>query len=155
MTNPAVDFKKLLSKPAAEIKRPPIMPAGTYYGVIPTMEFATSKQKGTPYVEYHCQLTRPGEDVDLEALAETKIDLSKKLIKGNSNKGGTFYLSDDSMFRIVEFIKTGGTVISTQSLEELAQIPVGKEVMVTISQVPNQQTGEMYNNLDKMVLTGN
>lgn len=151
----AVDFKKLLSKPAAEIKRPPILPAGTYYGVIPSIEYGTSKQKGTPFVEYPCQLIRPGDDVDAEALAASGIDLSKKLIKGISNRGGVFYLTPESEFRVVEFVKSGGTVVSTQSLEELIQIPVGKEVMVTISQVPNQNTGELYNNLDKMVLTGN
>lgn len=146
-----VDFNALLSKDTTAIKRPPILPAGTYYGIIDKLTYGESREKHTPFVEYNVVITGPGADVDRELLGD--MDPTKKRFAGVSNRGGTFYLSDDSQFRLKEFCKGFGVNVDGITLRELCEIPQGKQVMVTITQTGSNRPGdnEMYNNLDRMV----
>lgn len=145
------NFDKILDKNTSEIKKPPVMPAGTYLGTITSKVLGESSKKQTPFVEYKVQLTEAGEDVK-ERVAELGIDVTRKSFSGMSNKGGTFYLSDDSQYRVVAFAKTCGKNTDGKSLREVIELPIGEDVLCTITEVPSTSTeGEFFNNLDRMV----
>lgn len=146
-----VDFSKLMSKKGADIKRPPVLPGGTYFGVVGTKVLGESKNKKTPQIEFPVQLTRAGEDVDQDILARENIDVSKKKFSGGTNRGGTFYLTDEAEYRLVEFIKTFGVSVDEMSLGEMVEVPIGREVMVTIAQGISERSGEPFNTLESMV----
>jgi len=148
-----VDFSALLSKNVADVKKPPLLPVGTYFGTITKKTLGESKQKKTPFVEFAAQITRAGDDVDPSLLGE--IDVSRKSFSGISNNGGTFYMTDDSAFRLVDFCKSFGQEVEGLSMGELIEIPVGREVMVSIKQEMNPNNNEFYNKLDRMVGVSN
>jgi hypothetical protein len=142
----AVNFKSMLDKPTTEAKRPPVLPAGTYYGTLVKWEPGESAQKKTPYIRFHAQLTGAGEDIDAEQMAE--IDLSKKQMRMD------FYMTPDAEFRIQEFMKSIGIVGVGEGRPYGEMLPecIGKDVIVNVTQQMNQQdpTQPPFNNVQNM-----
>lgn len=145
------DFGKLLSKPVADIKKPVLLPKGTYFGTITQKVLGESKQKQTPFCEFKATLSRAGDDVDPALLGE--IDVSRKSFSGQSNSGLTFYLSENAEFMLLSFCKTFGKNTEGLSMGELIEIPIGEEIMIFVDQEPNQAGTEFYNKLVRAVGT--
>ena len=134
-----VDFRNLLTQPADNFKKPPLLPGGTYHGILATREFGESTQKKTPYVRFNVKFNAPGEDVSTELLKD--IDLSKRSLRKD------FYLTDDATYRLVEFGKTFGIPTEGRTLEEIIQSLVGQPCLVQVKMSMNQQTNEPFNEI--------
>lgn len=149
----AVNFKHLLNKPSGEAKKPEALPAGDYPAIIRGHEMGESSKKKTPYIRFHLALTgwpdEIGEDqrVSINKDGSTSpIDLSKKQLKCD------FYLTDDSLYRLDDFLKTTG-LASGRTYEELIPECHGLHVVAEVRQEVNEQGDEAttYNKVDKIV----
>lgn len=139
------NFNELLQIPADSIKKPPTLPAGTYFGLIKggaggkDYEFGESKEKKTPFVRYFLSLTEAGQDVDPGQLAE--VDLTKKVLRKD------FYLTPDSMFRLKDFIASTGVSTAGRTLQEIIPEAVGKRVIIVITQRASQDGTDLFNDV--------
>lgn len=139
-----VDFSHILSKPVDEAKRPPLLPAGTYHGMLGQYQLGETKSdKKTPFVRYNVQLTGPGDDIDPSDLAD--IDLSKRTLYHD------FYLTEDSQFRLREFMESCGLSVSGRSFGETIPELTGAQVLVKIVHRPSRDGSEIYANIESLV----
>lgn len=120
------DFSQLLKKPAGEAKRPPALPAGTYPGIVSGQEQGDSNRNKTPYVRFQVRLTGPADDVSQDELAD--IDLAKRQMRRD------YYLTDDALWRLDEFIKSCGIPTEGRTYEEVLPEVIGQTVLVSVEQ---------------------
>jgi hypothetical protein len=66
----ALNFVEALEKTAADIKRPPLLPIGTYEWTIKKYEFDKSNDSKWEICAFHVTCTGVGDDVDPDALAD-------------------------------------------------------------------------------------
>jgi len=133
------DFKSLLSKPMDEIERPKPLPAGTYVGRIVKYDFAESQEKKTPYLRYTVQPEEVGDDVSPEDLAG--VDMTKKQLRKD------FYLTNDAMYRLKEFLESCGIDVTGRSLGEAIPESRNARVLMGVVQRPSQDGTEVYNEI--------
>lgn len=143
-----MNLASLLNKPAEEVRRPVALPEGTYYGTVKTHEFITSSQKKTPGVEYTLALTHAHEDVDLSEFQSAGGALEDKTLKT------TFWLSENALFMLTDFIASTGIEAAGRTLGELIPQPVGQPVILDVSCDPNKQ-GDGYHNKVRRVTGAN
>lgn len=154
------DFSHLLKRPAGEAKRPPPLPAGDYYGVIRSWEIGDRNQNRTPYVRLQINLqdwpdSSPDEwsfiDSEHKFITATKsdVDLSKRQLRRD------FFLTDDALWRLDEFIRSCGIDPQGRDYEEILPELVGQPVVVEVQQYLNQSTNETSNQIGKLVGTNN
>jgi hypothetical protein len=105
------NFEALLNTQVDEIEKPKPLPMGTYTFGISGHEFGESAQKKTPFVKFQTTPKVAGEDVDQDMLTEVKDWQSK-------NMNLTFYLTDDSMFRLKDFLEHCGISTAGRTLGE-------------------------------------
>lgn len=142
----AVDFSSLLNKPTDDIKRPPSLPAGSYFGIIEKHAFDESREKKTPYVSYTVKLTGEyGEDVDLEAVQG--IEISKRTMRKD------FYLTEDALWRLKEFLESCNIPMAGRSLGETIPEAVNCRVLCEVSSQLDRRDPEAppRNQIEKMV----
>lgn len=125
------DFSALLKKNVSEVSRPWALPTGTYTLQIIGYEFGESSQKKTPYVRFKFQPMSFDQDVDPADL-EGK-DWSKKELRDD------FYLTENAMFRLVDFLNASGLNTEGRTLDELVPEAVGKIVKASVGIQPNQK----------------
>lgn len=138
-----VDFSKLLSKPIDDVSKPKPLPRGTYTGQVSGFEYAESKEKKTPFVRYTLKVHAPGEDVDTDDLEG--ITVAGKTLRKD------FYLTDDSQWRVKEFLESCGIATSGRSLGETIPDAVNVQVMIEVTQRPGQDPSEIYNDVGTLV----
>lgn len=87
------ELLELLSTPAGEVKPPPTLPAGPYYGLVSDFEFGQSNTKQTPLVRFSIDITgpAPGNDADL-----SEIDFPRTM-------RWDFYLTKSTLSRLTQF----------------------------------------------------
>lgn len=66
----SLNFVDSLEKTAEDIKRPPLLPVGTYEWQVKKYEFDKSNDGKWEMCNFHLNCTAVGEDVDPDALAE-------------------------------------------------------------------------------------
>lgn len=132
-----VDFTKLNSIPMDTVTKPKALPAGTYFGTIKEFKYDESKEKKTPFVQYIIVPTSNGDDVDPADL--DGIELTKKQLRC------VFYLTQDSLFRVKEFLENVGIETQGRSLGECIPDAVGLSVMLEVIQKPTQDNSDFYN----------
>jgi hypothetical protein len=142
----ALDFSKLLQKPAAEAKKPPVLPPGTYTGVIKKWSPGESSTKKTPFIRFDIGLTDWPDDV--EEQDKEGIDLSTRSTRVE------FYLTDDATYRLSEFIASLGIDLTDSSgnnlsFGELLPQTIGQPVIVDMVQQINAQTSDIYATCNK------
>lgn len=126
-----VDFAKLLSKKVDDCKPPPPLPAGTYRALIQKYDFTTSREKGTPGLRLYLQLIGAEDDVDATQLVDANgapLDLSK------IQKFYTFWLTDNSDYRLADFLKSLQIKTEGRSLNEAIAEVINATVLVPITQ---------------------
>lgn len=138
------NFAALLSKPVESAEKPPLLPMGTYLGMIQGHRFDESRDKKTPFVEFEVKLLAAEADVDQAALAEIK-DLSKR------TQRVTFYLTDDSLFRLREFLENHVKLnCKGRGFGEVIPETTNQQIKVHIKHVPSKtNVGEVYANVDQ------
>lgn len=99
-----VNFAELLKRQVDKTERPPVFPIGPYDGVVTGHEFLTSSKKKTPFVRFWVKLLAPREGVD-EELFEQAGGMEK--LNGRKPIRYDFYLTDDALYRLREFLENG------------------------------------------------
>lgn len=128
------DFTSLLKRSTSDIKRPWAFPAGTYTLEVLGYEFGKSEKKETPRCRYKFHVTGFDQDVDPADLADK--DWTKKELRDD------FYLTENAMFRLVDFLEACGVNTAGRQLDELVPEAVGRTVKVAMIQTPNQKNPE-------------
>jgi hypothetical protein len=149
----AVNFKELLSKPMDSVKKPMTKPVGTYFGTVKEYKFDESAKKKTPYCRVTVAGVTPGPDVTIEAVGEYSAEEVMSAIQ-KWTPGVDFYLSDDAMYRLKEFIESCGINGTGKGFDETIPELRGKPVQFEVTQRPGEDArGEMvlYNDIGKMV----
>jgi hypothetical protein len=145
-----MNLASLLNTSADEAKRPVPFNDGTYYGSITAHKFVESRQKKTPGVEYTIVLTHADDDVDLTGYDEkgeaVQLDPNGKEFRT------TFWLTENSLFMLKEFIESCGLETSGRSFQELIPAVTGQPVIVSVSKAPYQAPREgFFNQIDRVV----
>lgn len=138
------DFSALLKKPAGEAKKPPVLPIGDYGGVVKSQEVGDNNRNKTPYVRFGLVPTEWPEDV-AEADRPEGVDLNKRQLRKD------FFLTDDSLWRLDEFIRSCGIEPNGRPYEEILPEIIGQPVTIQMNHYTNQQTGELGNNVGDVV----
>lgn len=165
-------FAPILDRSPKDIEKPKTMPVGSYVWLtrgIPRQD--KSKNKGTDFVEFTCVPQGPamGEegnlDVDQELLDEalTRRDGTKTAIQSKS-QSLTFYLTEDAIYRLEDFLRHLGFEIptdaekKTMSEEELDALPSFRQMLAEsgnrtfggyVSHKPSEDGTKMYANITK------
>lgn len=140
----SVNFQHLLSKPIDSVKRPVAKPAGTYFGQIIGHKFDESKQKKTPFVRFELGGVQPGPDIDQSLLVDAEgqpLDLSKW------HPYKDFYLTDDSLYRLKDFLDSLKINISGRQFGETIPETKGMPVQFDVTMEPASEGGGFYNNV--------
>jgi hypothetical protein len=124
-----VDFRDLLSFKGSDVKKPKIPPIGTYTGVITHREMGVSKQKGTPYAKFTYSQLDFGDDIADED--REGVNLSKRSFNSS------FYFTEDSLWRIVEFAKSCGISVDRDANEWIEEF-LGSPVVIEIEHRPGR-----------------
>lgn len=135
----ATNFANLLNTKVDDVKRPEILPQGTYFGTIARFEPVESGQKKTPGIRFSGKYSHPGDDVDTNELAEKEIELSKR------NWNYTFWLGEDNaqLWRVAEFLEALGIDASGMSLGAALPQTQGKMVQISVVQQPREVEGQV------------
>ncbi len=134
------NFADLLNKPAGEAKKPPVLDAADYPGVIKTYEPGESSQKKTPFVRFNIGLTGWPEGAEPQLKEDgTPIDLSTKSLRRD------YFLTPDAMWRLDEFLRGIGIELAGRSYMDVLPETVGAAVLVEVRQGMNQQNNDLFN----------
>lgn len=140
-------FASILDQTVDTIATPQPLPPGTYQWLItgqPRMDKSAKKQ--TPFVEFECRAQGALEDVDQQALIES---LKGKSLSDKTRRL-TFYLTDDSVYRLDQFlfehlrVAEIGTGVSRK--EAIAMAP-GQSFAGTIRHQPSDDGTRVYDNI--------
>jgi hypothetical protein len=140
-------FEDILSQPVDKIETPKPLPVGTYQWLIagqPRQD--KSQQKQTPFVEWQCKCQGAQDDVDQDALNESLggkslSDITRRL---------TFYITEDSVYRLQEFLFKHlqvAEVGSGVSLREAIAMAAGHSFLGTIRHQPSPDGTRVYDNI--------
>lgn len=132
-----VELNSLLNVSADSIKAPPRAPQGTYKALISKYEFGKSAKKSTPLVKFHYTQLQPQADISQDALtvAGQPIDIGKLKLSDD------FYLTEDALYRLVEYLKKLGIKTEGRNLGELIPEAVNRPVMFYVTQSPSTKPG--------------
>jgi hypothetical protein len=123
-TNP--NFTSILDRPMSTAERPKPLPVGTYLCVVDGQpKFDQSKQKKTDFVEFTLKVLQPQDDVDAEAVAELKDGVQGKTLRA------TYYLTEDALWRLKEFLGHLGIEEGTGFRDAISQAP-GNQVLASV-----------------------
>lgn len=132
-----------LNRSADQAKRPVALNDGIYFGKVIEQRIGESDKKRTPYVEYTVELTHPHPDVDLQGVNDkgepVTIDPAGKKMRFS------FWFTEDSEYRFVDFIKSLGITTEGRTYKELIPQALQQQVMVDVSKQPSK-SGEGYFN---------
>jgi hypothetical protein len=140
-SNKMPDFSQLLRKPAGEAKRPKALPIGDYMGVIRSHEVGDQNRNHTPYVRFGVVLTEWPEG----AGPEEGVDLNKRQLRKD------FYLTEESLWRLDEFIRSCGIEPNGRVYEEVLPELIGQPVTVEVQHYLNNSTNEIGNTVGNVV----
>lgn len=133
------DFRELLKKPAGEAKKPEALPVAHYPGKIKNYELGDQNKNRTPYVRVNLAITGWTDEVEIEDEMKASTDLSKRSLRRD------FFLTDDALWRLDEFLAGMGVDIAGRSYEEALPEIVGADVLIEVQQYLNQSTNEIGN----------
>lgn len=146
-----VDFAAL-KRPSGQALKPKVLEPADYPGIVKSWEAGDANKNKTPYVRFHLAPTgwpdAIAEEDRTQALPDgtTKpIELAKRQMRRD------FYLTDEAMWRLDEFLRTMGIEgIGQRSYEECLPESIGKSITMEVQQQLNQQTNELFNQIGKV-----
>jgi hypothetical protein len=108
--------------------------------VIGAPRYDKSSKKQTRFVEFTLKLIAVGDDVDMEAL-NAMGGIQDKTIRA------TFYLTDDAMWRLKEFLQNLG--LPDGKYIQLLPQATNRKVGVYVRHTPNEDNTAMYAQIGK------
>jgi hypothetical protein len=146
-------FSSILDKAPSEIERPKPLPAGEYVCIVDGQpKFDKSAKKQTDYVEFSLKPMEAMESVDEDALASALIrgNGEKKLLS-DSRIRATYYLTEDSLYRLKDFLKHCGLDLDEddKSIRQWIEETPGCNIIATIKHTSSEDGESMYANLAK------
>lgn len=121
----AVDLSQLLARKADEIEKPSPMPVGHYGFTVMKYEAVESGQKKTPGVEFTVVPFESKEDVDADELAKVKDPFKR-------NMRLTFWITEDSLFRLKDFFVKLGMDVAGREMGELVAEAIGQQFIAAV-----------------------
>ena len=104
--NDSPNFASILDDSPDHVEQPKARPVGPYVFIIGDAVYGKSRKKGTPFVEFPLRAIAAEDGVDPDALDEAGgLDGFKTKI--------TFYLTEDSVFRLDLFHEHAGIDLKT------------------------------------------
>lgn len=95
----STNFQELLNKRADSFEAPKQLPPGKYQAVVKNFNTGESAQKKTPFIEFIFSVTSV-VDVPAEFYAQ-----AAEAVAANAEVKTTFYLTEKSAYRLVEFLE--------------------------------------------------
>lgn len=138
-------FTSILSKAkVGEIEKPKPLPEGGYIAIIKSTTFGESSTKKTPFVRVNMELVAPMDDVDQDAL-QAMGGLKNNKVRTD------FYLTDEAMFRLQDFIiEHVGLDLAGMSFDQAIPQLTNNQVGVRLKQIVSENDpSEMYSVVDK------
>lgn len=132
------NFGSILDRPTADIERPKPLPPGTYTCVVKGLpRYDKSAKKGTEFVEFLLQPLAAADDVDDKALTA---------MGGFANKTirATFYLTEDSVWRLKKFLVDDLEIADEGSLRPMIEQAAGRRVNANIRNVPSNDGQSLF-----------
>lgn len=160
-----VDFTQLYSRPAGKTPAPKALPIEWYPGVITKYEFVESFQPPVPALRIHARLTgwpkdpKTGEDI-LRPDEMTQLDPDGKEVQRDISKSQFRRdmatpedLSDRAWYYLDEFFRSCGLDPTSHSYNELFPMLINMPVKVHVTQYVNKESGDIGNQIDRVVGT--
>lgn len=147
----STQFSDILDKPADQIDRPKPLPVGTYSWMVQGLpRFDKSKEKQTPYYEFLLKCTGALDDVNEEDLQEwaKKADGTMRNLTEFTQKL-TFYITEDSVYRLQEFIQHLGIDGDGKSTRQAIDETPNCECVANIVHVASKDGTSVYANIGK------
>jgi len=136
-------FRELLSQSTETVERPRPLADGHYIGTIISHELGTSARKQTPFVRFQVQIEEAASDV-----AEGSNDgidfASRQLAK-------TLYVTPKSVYRLGDALDAVLGKEPGRSFDERIPDTRGVRVMIAVTQRPNEDETEFFNEVGTMV----
>lgn len=136
-------FRELLSQPTDTAERPRALAEGHYIGSILSHELGSSARKQTPFVRFQIQVEEATADV--AEGANDGIDLSTRQI------AKTLYVTPKSIYRLADCLDAVLGKEPGRSYDERIPETRGVRVMIAVSQRPNKDETEFFNEVGTMV----
>jgi hypothetical protein len=130
-----VDFTSLLEKKTDDVEAPALLPAGSYLMTIAQYRTGESSKQKTPYVEFDLKIAQAMEVEDQEGLAKVR-NLTDKTLKTQ------FYLSEDALFRLKDFLAKTGLPTEGRSFAEILSEVAGAQIIGIVSHRVNPNNAE-------------
>lgn len=147
MANP--DFAGILNRQSGDVERPKPLPIGEYAFKIKGLpNFDKSSKKGTPYVEFTCIPVQAQESVNEEDLEESLTRKSGKKQLSDMVQKLTFYLTDDALFRLKEFMVNDLKIEEgDKTLQAMIEETANAEFIGTIKHTPTNDGKGTFANI--------
>lgn len=136
------NFTDILNTKSEEIEKPKPLPVGQYLWSIPNLfEQEEIGEKKTPALIWKCKCIAPQSDVDMAALAES----------GNAKDRDqriTFFLSEDALHRLRDFLTKLGISENGRTIGERAADATGRTFLASIRHRPSKDGSQIYGEID-------
>jgi hypothetical protein len=143
----SVNFNELLSRPVDSAKKPPLRPAGTYTAIISGYKFEESKKNKTPYVRFTLNNLQPGSGIPPENCRDEEgapMDFTKWTPHRD------YFLTDDSIYRLREFMETLGIPTAGRSFSETIPEMKGQAVLAEVVHTTSEDGKNIYANVNEI-----
>lgn len=137
------NFGALLDKPSADVERPKPLPQGSYTCVVKGLpRYDKSSKKLTEFVEFTLQPLAAGEDVDQDDL---------QAMGGYQNKTirATYYITEDALWRLKDFLGHLGIEEDEKSLRQMIDETPGKQVTAFVKHQASEDGTAVFAQLGK------
>lgn len=139
----APNFGSILDRQSSEIERPKPLPVGTYTCVVKGLpKYDKSSKKQTEFVEFTLQPLAAGDDVDADDLEAMGGFLNKTI-------RATYYLTEDALWRLKDFLTHLGIEEGDMSLRQRIGEATGRQVLATIKHQASEDGEAVYAQLGK------
>ena len=147
MANP--DFAGILNRQSGDVERPKPLPIGEYLFKIKGLpNFDKSSKKGTPYVEFTCVPIEAQDSVYADDLEESLTRKSGKKQLQDMVQKLTFYLTDDALFRLKEFMVNDLSIEEgDKTLQAMIDETANAEFIGTIKHTPTNDGKGTFANI--------
>lgn len=137
------DLSHLLGKKASDVEKPKPFPVGHYLWTVTGFEVVESSKKKTPGIQFDTQMTEPMDDVDEDELAAVKEPTKRK-------QRLTFWVTEDSLWRLKEFLTTLGVAEEDdeRSIEEMIPECQGATFIARIQHETMQDSSDIIAKID-------